>query len=154
VTTSHATPVISAPDPESALAALRRLGMRISAPRRVVVEALFASPEPLSAPEIAERAPLALDPASIYANLQALEAAGLVRHVHLGHGPGRYMLSDRVARDFVGCERCGAVRALPPSALEGVRAAVRAATGFEPRFTHFPIMGLCPACRSERSVDG
>lgn len=150
---SYARPVVSAPDVESALTALRRRGMRISAPRRLVVESLFAAGRPLSAPELSEDA--RLDDASVYANLQALEEVGLVTHVHLGHGPGRYALADRVERDYVECERCGAVEALKPSALDEVRAAVLAATGYAARFDHFPIVGLCPDCsRSpERTAD-
>lgn len=144
MTVSYASPVIAAPDIPSALAALRRRGLRISAARRLVVEALFAAGRPLPAPELAERS--GLDPASVYANLQALEEVGLVTHVHLGHGPGRYALADRVERDFVECERCGAVRGLRPSVLAEVRAAVREATGYDPRFDHFPIVGLCAGC--------
>jgi len=31
---------------------------------------------------------LKLVPTTVYRNLEALERHGLVRHVHLGHGPG------------------------------------------------------------------
>lgn len=141
---SSANPVVSAPDVRSALDALRRRGLRISAARRLVVEALFAAEGPISAPEVADGS--RLDTASVYANLQALEEVGLVSHVHFGHGPGRYALADRVEREYVECERCGASRALKPSVLAEVRAAVRAATGYAARFDHFPIVGLCPDC--------
>ena len=33
-----------------------------------------------------------------------------------------------------------------PDDLELVRALVREGFGFEARFGHFPIVGLCPAC--------
>lgn len=153
MTVSLTRPVVAAPDVESALTALRRRGMRISAARRMVVEALFRAGRPVSAPEVADGA--RLDVASVYANLQALETVGLVTHVHLGHGAGRYALADRVERDYVECERCAAVRALRPSVLEATRAAVRAATGYAARFDHFPIVGLCPDCSTavERSAD-
>ena len=49
-----------------------------------MLEALLAAEEPLTAEEIAGDADLA----SIYRNLETLEAIGIVRHVHLGHGPG------------------------------------------------------------------
>lgn len=32
-----------------------------------------------------------------------------------------------------------------------VRAAIREATGYEARFTRFPLMGLCPGCRADSS---
>ena len=51
------------------------------------------------------------------------------------------------AAEKVLCERCGAVRAVDPAALDEVRAAIRDGFGYEARFTHFPIAGLCPGCR-------
>lgn len=92
-----------------------------------------------------------VDAASVYANLETFEQLGLVTHVHVGHGPGLYALADRVARHYVCCEHCGALRALPATVLAGVRAAIREATGYQARFTHFPIMGLCPGCQAESS---
>jgi Fur family ferric uptake transcriptional regulator len=74
-----------------------------------------------------------------------LEGLGLVAHVHLGHGPGLYQPAGRPA-EFVLCEGCGAVRPLPPVALDVVRQAVLDAVGYRARFAHFPIAGLCPGC--------
>lgn len=142
-------PAIAAPDVPTVLEALRRRGLRISTARRLVIEALFAARGPVPATRIAEGpggAGPPLDLASVYANLETLEGIGLVAHVHVGHGPGLYVLRDRIATDYVGCERCGALRAVEPSALRAVRDAVREATGFEARFDHFPLIGLCPEC--------
>jgi Fur family ferric uptake transcriptional regulator len=77
-----------------------------------------------------------------------LEDVGLVRHVHLGHGPGLYHPAG-LDREFVVCERCGAVRAVAPAELDDVRTAVLEAVGYRARFTHFPLAGLCPACAPE-----
>jgi hypothetical protein len=38
---------------------------------------------------------------------------------------------------------------LAPEALDGVRAAVLEASGYTARFTHFPVVGLCPDCAGE-----
>jgi Fur family transcriptional regulator, ferric uptake regulator len=91
--------------------ALRERGLRISTPRRLVLEALFASEAPQSAEQIARRS--SLDLTSVYRNLEILERHGLVRHVHLGHGPGLYALLGEGERGYLYCERCHAVRALP-----------------------------------------
>jgi Fur family ferric uptake transcriptional regulator len=127
-----------------AVAALRERGLRLSAVRRLVLEALFDEDVPMSADEIARRRNL--DPSSVYRNLEALESQGLLRHVHLGHGPGLYAPRGRGEREYLFCESCGAVRALAPSELNEVRDRVRERFGYEARFTHFPIVGLCPAC--------
>jgi Fur family ferric uptake transcriptional regulator len=127
-----------------AVAALRERGLRLSAVRRLVLEALFEQDAPMSAEEIARRRNL--DPSSVYRNLEALESQGLLRHVHLGHGPGLYAPRGRGEREYLFCESCCAVRALAPSELDEVRDHVRERFGYEARFTHFPIVGLCPAC--------
>ena len=40
----------------------------------------------------------------------------------------------------------------PPEQLDGVRQAVREATGFDARFSHFPIVGLCADCTVPRGL--
>jgi Fur family ferric uptake transcriptional regulator len=148
VALSPAPPALPAPDVEAALEAVRAGGMRVSAARRILVEGLFAAPGPVSAAELAEglEGLPALDLASVYRNLERLEAIGLVRHVHLGHRPGLYVLAERAAGEYLLCERCGAVRAVRPEALTEVREAIREATGFEAHFEHFPIVGRCARC--------
>ena len=134
---------------DSAVAALRAGGLRVSAARRLVLEALFATERPVSAEEIAAgvggRFPRS-DVASVYRNLETLEALGLVRHMHLGHGPGRYVLAARAERDYLACERCGAARRVDPTTSTPVRAPSREAFGLRGALRHFPIVGLCPAC--------
>src|ERR1700757_3473978 len=75
---------------DDAVAALRERGLRLTASRRLVLEALFAADGPPSAEHIATG--LRLDITSVYRNLETLERQGLIRHVHLGHGPGLYAL--------------------------------------------------------------
>jgi Fur family transcriptional regulator, ferric uptake regulator len=147
MTTAHTGPRMQADTLSEAVAALRARGLRLSGARRMVLEALYATDAPLSAEEIAEGTgayPVA-DLASVYRNLETLERLGLVQHVHLGHGAGRYVRAGR-EREYLVCERGGANRAVPPEELDGVRRAVAAATGYHARFSHFPIVGLCAEC--------
>ena len=89
----------------------------------------------------------------MYRNLETLETHGLVRHIHIGHGPGRYLTAG--ARDeFVACERCGAFERVAPAVLRAVRDAVHAAVGYRVRCSHFPLAGLCPACAGDTMEDG
>src|SRR5947209_3574477 len=90
-------PCLAAPAPagdlEAAVDELRAHGLRVSASRRLVLGALYAAGRPATAEEIATgmygRLPCC-DLASVYRNLETLEELGLVRHMHLGHGPGLY----------------------------------------------------------------
>lgn len=127
-----------------AVQALRAHGLRLSTSRRLVLEALFAAEEPVSAERIARG--LQLELTSVYRNLETFERHGLVRHVHLGHGAGLYALVGRGEHEYLHCERCGAVRALEPGELDPVRRRIRELFGYDARFTHFALVGTCPGC--------
>jgi Fur family transcriptional regulator, ferric uptake regulator len=136
-------------DLDSAIAVMRERGMRVSAARRLVLEALLAADGPMSAEQIAEgiggRVPSS-DIASVYRNLQAFEDIGVVRHVHLGHGPGVHALAVTGEREYLTCERCGDYRPVTTNELDGVRALIERQFGYRASFTHFPIVGLCQDC--------
>jgi Fur family transcriptional regulator, ferric uptake regulator len=129
--------------------ALRRAGHRVSAPARRVLDALLEADGPVSAERIAAgpggRGP-AIDLASAYRNLERLEAVGAVAHVHLGHGPGLYVVARDGDREYLVCERCGQVTSVAADALDPVRATVRRRFGYDVRFTHFPLHGHCADC--------
>jgi Fur family ferric uptake transcriptional regulator len=146
---AHTVPAVSAPNLDSALAALRERGLRASAARRLLLEQLYATDEALTAEQISAgldgRLPRS-DLTSVYRNLERLEEIGLVRHFHLGHGPGLYVRAGAPRREYLLCDACGAVRTLDPAKLDGVRDLIRESFGHDARFTHFPIAGLCKRC--------
>jgi Fur family transcriptional regulator, ferric uptake regulator len=146
MTSAHSSPPVIANDLDEAIAAVRESGMRLSSARRRLLEALFSADGPQTAEELATEGGSGSDPASVYRNLERLESIGLVRHVHLGHGPGLYALAGSFAAGYVVCDRCGARHAATDEDLEVIRAAVRTRFGYEAAFTHFPIVGLCPRC--------
>jgi Fur family transcriptional regulator, ferric uptake regulator len=132
---------------DTALRALRERGLRISTARRMIVHYLFEVGGPVSAQQIATglgRTPL--DLASVYRNLETLEAQGVVRHFHAGHGAGRYVLASGDEPEYLACDRCGAIEEIDRFELQPLREAIRRRFGYEVGFTHFPMMGLCPRC--------
>ena len=139
---------------ETAIEALRAKGMRISSARRLVLEALYAADTPITAERIADglagRLPRS-DLASVYRNLETLEQVGLVRHSHFGHGPGLYMPTGLKEREYLVCDSCNAVKAVEPSDMDDVRALIHEQFGYEARFSHFPILGLCADCAREET---
>jgi Fur family ferric uptake transcriptional regulator len=145
MTIARLAPARPAPTLASALGAIRAHGLRVSTIRRQLLALLYEQNRPVSVEALANRLKHG-DRASVYRNLECLEAIGLVRHVHLGHGPGMYTLAVRAEPEFVTCERCGAFEAVDPARLDGARALIEHELGYRPRFTHFPLVGLCAAC--------
>ena len=145
---SHCAERLPLPTPTAALGTLRARGLRISAARRQVVDALFAAEGPVSAEALARSA--GADLASTYRNLDALEQAGIVHHVHVGHAAGRYVLASRLEGGYAACEQCGRHVALDDAGAGALRAAVRELCGFDCGFAHFPLVGVCPDCEALR----
>ncbi len=135
-----------------AISRMRASGLRVSSARRVVLEALLVADGPMSAEQIAQgiggRVQCS-DLASVYRNLECFEQIGVVRHVHLGHGPGLYALALDGEREYLTCERCADFRAVDPRALDLARELIRRSFGYRASFRHFPIVGLCDACQRE-----
>lgn len=129
---------------DDAVEALRQRGLRLSMTRQVVLEALFAARGPLAAEDIASC--LRLVPTSVYRNLELLERHGVVRHVHLGHGPGLYALVGHGEQEYIYCPGCGTARTVRPELLDPVRNHIRTRFGYEVRFTHFALVGRCRNC--------
>jgi Fur family ferric uptake transcriptional regulator len=144
VTEAPNVPVLAVADPEQAVEALRASGLRLSTARRLVIEALFAAAAPVSAADLSKA--VRIDESSVYRNLEVLERHGLVRHLHLGHGPGLYVLTSRDEAEYLYCERCNRATALRPDELDPIRAEIRDRFGFRARFTHFAIVGVCEGC--------
>ena len=116
MTRSPDVPPVAVEDLADAVRLLRERGLRLSTARRLVLETLLAADGPLSAEQVASD--LRLDLTSVYRNLETLEQCGLVRHVHLGHGPGLYTLVGRGEHEYLVCDSCGAVRVLAPGELD------------------------------------
>jgi Fur family ferric uptake transcriptional regulator len=143
VTTAPRRPPVVLRDLDDAAAAVREAGGRLTSARRAVLEALFAADGPVSAEQVAGGV---TDLTSAYRNLEWLEAQGVVRHVHVGHGPGLYTLAGASADGYLVCERCGRITSVDASTLRRARAEIRRAAGFDAHFDHFPIHGLCADC--------
>jgi Fur family transcriptional regulator, ferric uptake regulator len=128
---------------------MRTRGLRVSTSRRLLLEALFAAGGPVSAGHIAQRQ--GLDIPSVHRNLETLERHGVVRHVHLGHGPGLYAPAGDDEREYLYCQRCSAIRTVAGGDLAALRDGIREQFGYDVRFTHFAIVGTCPKCIREQA---
>ncbi|HEX5146734.1 MAG TPA: transcriptional repressor [Conexibacter sp.] len=145
---SH-TPPLAFDSVDDVADALRRAGGRLTTSRRLVLEALFAARQPITAEQIANgfgRHAIPSDLASVYRNLERLEELGVVSHVHAGHGPGRYALAEQQGIEYLACDRCGKLTPVPAQRLDAVREQIREQLGHHARFSHFPLHGFCASC--------
>jgi Fur family transcriptional regulator, ferric uptake regulator len=137
------------PSADEILQRLRARGDRLTASRRAVVEALLSAPghhvtvDAIVA-KVAERQP-EVHEATVYRTLDRLEVAGVITHVHLGHGPSTIHLNDRPHHHAV-CSSCGAVVEVPLAALSDLATQLRDEHGFELSSQHFALSGRCRAC--------
>jgi len=136
---------------EAILARLRAKGGRITGTRRATIDVLLAgrghrhlNADDIVA-EVRKRLPDAAE-STIYRTLTALEELGVVTHVHLGHGPSTYHLTDQVHRHLV-CHRCGAVTEVPSAEFSTLIHRLDTAYDFAVSGEHFALLGECQACR-------
>jgi Fur family ferric uptake transcriptional regulator len=129
---------------------VRRRGGRVTAPRRALVESLFAVEGHATAEELVDRV-RERDPdahlSTIYRNLEDLEDLGVVSHSHLGHGAATYQLVDHAHAHFL-CSVCGDTQDASAELFEALATRVHDATGFEIEPSHFAVEGKCGRCAS------
>jgi Fe2+ or Zn2+ uptake regulation protein len=128
---------------------LRRRGIRITSARRAVITALVGTDGHVTAEDIAQlvqrRAP-DVHLSTVYRTLESLEAAGVVDHVHLGHGRAVYHLTADRHQHLV-CEQCRKVVHLPDGLYDDLARDIEDRYRFELRPHHFALIGVCEDCR-------
>ena len=139
-------------DVDTLIASLRSEGLRITAARRAICEALASNVgEHLDAAELKERAEAAarvrIDQSTVYRTLDVLERLEVLHHVHLGHGPAIVHLAGERDHQHLVCERCGRTVDIPLDQVSAVFGELGAAYGFaEIQGAHFALVGVCNVC--------
>lgn len=138
---------------QTAVGRLRALGLRVTAPRRMVLRALATSRRPLGAYQIRDRVRAAggkVDVVSVYRILSALVEAGLAHHIGSVDGylacTGQH--SGAHGTQHLICRKCGCVEelAIPSSAMAEIGVAA-SRMGFLSDQTRVEVLGVCEHCR-------
>jgi len=129
---------------------LRRRGIRVTAQRIAVAEAILGAAEHLTVQEIYRRVRQRfphITVGTVYNTLEVLTASGLIQPLPFPGGT-RYD-TDPTPHLNVVCIRCGQVRDLPDDGghLAGLAELARRRTGFQPLSQQVAIYALCPSCR-------
>lgn len=129
-------------------AALRAAGFRVTKARAAICEALAVSHDDHLTPSALHRRAEAIagwriDPSTVYRTLDALEEAGVVDHVHLGHGAAVIHLAGHRPHQHLVCEECGRTTDLPLEELAGLADEVARKHDFVIDSVHFAVVGRC-----------
>jgi Fe2+ or Zn2+ uptake regulation protein len=140
---------------EAIIDKIRARGGRATDARRATISVLLKSGQShLSAEDIVSQVKV-LHPevaeSTIYRNLSTLEELGVVEHVHLGHGPSTYHLTEDGHQHLL-CERCGKVIEVPDDTFAALSSQLADTYGFQIHPRHFALMGLCRRCQPRRKA--
>jgi Fur family transcriptional regulator, ferric uptake regulator len=128
--------------------ALRARGLRLTAPRQLVLEAVYrlghATPDQIHT-AVAERA-AGVNITTVYRTVELLEELGLVSHAHLSHGSPTYHPVGEHQHAHLVCRQCGAVDEMPASSLDSLVAQLQKDCGFLLDIGHVALFGLCSRC--------
>jgi Fe2+ or Zn2+ uptake regulation protein len=125
-------------------------GLRITAPRRAVVETLVESEYVLNPLEIFSQARKRypkLGLVTVYRTLDKLENLGLVERVHQPEGCQGYIAAQAGHHHLVICEECGRAAYFSGDRLGGLVLDVEGESGFQIRDHWLQLYGTCGACR-------
>jgi Fur family transcriptional regulator, ferric uptake regulator len=130
---------------------LRARGLRLTAQRQLVLEAVFAlghaTPDQIHA-EVAKTA-AGVNITTVYRTLELLEELGLVTHTHLSHGPPTYHAVGDDQHAHLVCRGCGGVEEVTPTVLEPLAKLLARDRGFIVDVGHMALFGLCAHCGAQ-----
>lgn len=134
----------------SLLNRLKSCKLKVTLPRRLVLEILSESDSPLNPYEIVEQAKSKdkkLDVVTVYRILDAFEGSNIV---HKLKGDGRYMICEEPCdkhchHQFI-CDSCGDVSDLHISDEGFIKDLVKKFPGLNIKAHYFEFSGLCKKC--------
>ncbi len=141
--------------PKNADAALRARGLRLTGPRRVVLEVLRGSdahPTAESVHRLVRRRLPRVSLGTVYRNLRLLVAEGLAAEIP---GPHARFDANMDAHHHFTCVHCGRIvdvdGPLAEPHAEALRVRIAARTGLAITHHRIEFFGRCPQCRSPRA---
>jgi Fur family ferric uptake transcriptional regulator len=129
---------------------LSRRGYRLTPQRMMILEAVEAADDHISADEIytrvCDRYPH-LNISTVYRTLELLKELGLATETDMGDGRVRYHSIRKGHHHHLVCQNCGCIIDLDETALLPLKDALSREYGFEADLKHLAIFGQCGKCR-------
>ncbi len=124
---------------------LARIGSKLTAPRRVVVQSIIAFRKPFTSEQLVDACPGA-GRATVYRTLDLLLSVGVVSRIAGSEGRGRYMLGTPGHWHHLICVGCGETIAFSSCPVSDLVADLARSTGFTIEGHLLEVFGRCPAC--------
>ena len=127
----------------------RRLGMRWTPQRRLILEVVEATDGHVTGAELVERC-RTIDPettpSTVYRTLRVLEDLGVVQHAHGAEGREEFHVRPAESHGHLHCAGCGSSWEIDAIDAAGIVTSVRERYGFEVDLSHLSIGGRCAEC--------
>lgn len=127
---------------------LLRDGHRITAPRRVLLDAMQAVGDHFTAERLRAAAPQ-VGRATVFRTLRLLQDVGSLCQVVLDDGTVEYRLTAGGHHHHIVCSSCGRVSDFSGCDISDLLAEIAARTGYDIEAHRLEIYGRCDSCRSE-----
>ena len=135
------------------LARLRDGGLRATTQRRVIVEALLAQPDHVTAEDLTDlvkgRYP-EIHLATVYRTLEVLESLGALYRMSVGHAPTQWHLTERAHQHLI-CDTCGQIQEVSDPAFARLATSLARSHGFQADLRHIAVNGRCARCAANHT---
>jgi len=129
---------------------LIKKGYRMTPQRMMILEAVEAAEDHISAEEIytrvCQRYPH-INISTVYRTLELLKEHELVTETDMGDGRVRYHSIKKGHHHHLVCQKCGAIIDLDESVLEPLKDVLSKEYGFDADLKHLAIFGCCNRCK-------
>jgi Fur family ferric uptake transcriptional regulator len=130
---------------------LRAKGLRLTAQRQLILEAVYelghATADQVHA--AVARTAAGINITTVYRALELLEELGLVTHAHLSHGAPTYHAVTEEQHVHLVCRSCGGVDDVPAGLLVPLAQALEQEKSFLVDVGHVALFGVCGGCGGE-----
>jgi Fur family ferric uptake transcriptional regulator len=134
--------------PSSLAEELRSRGLRLTAQRQLVLDAVLAlghaTPDQVHA-QVAKTA-AGVNITTVYRALELLEELGLVTHAHLSHGAPTYHAVGERQHVHLVCRVCGHVSEMDSALLAPLAETLEREKSFLVDVGHVALFGVCGEC--------
>ncbi len=129
---------------------MRELGYRLTPQRTLILAALQASDDHISAEDIHAQVRAQyphVNISTVYRTLDLLKSLGLVTETDLGEGRVSYHYADKGHHHHLICESCGAVIEVDEPLFLPLARALLQQYQFKANISHLAIFGRCARCQ-------